>query len=164
MAICISLADSQDQCRIDTCTQTQQGTGQTYDEAMKGVKEATASSNPYKGRRPGRGKRDTGYGKQPNRVIEHGKVIVMPPPGQAPPKSPQPGQRGGGARPEDNPYIANMAPDGTVPVAIFPPFERSPLYPKKCVIYSELTDFEDQQQDYGNVQVKEFSKVLTKNI
>ncbi len=84
----------------------------------------------------------------------------MPPPGQAPQKSPQPGQRGGGARPEDNPYIANMAPEGTVPVAIFPPFERSPLYPKKCVIFSELTDFEDQQQDYGNIQVKEFSNVL----
>jgi hypothetical protein len=159
VVICISLAHSQ-QCRIDTCTQREQGTGHDYGQALDGVNRASPSNNPTNKNRPGsrrnppRGKRDTGYGKPQNQVIEHGKVIVMPPPGQAPQKYPQPGQRGGGARPEDNPYIANMAPEGTVPVAIFPPFEKSPLYPKKCVIFSELTDFEEQQQDYGNIQVK----------
>ncbi len=91
---------------------------------------------------------------QPPKVLNPGRVVVMPPPGKAPQGFPQPGQPGGGALPETNPYIANMAPDGTVPIAIFPPFEKNPLYPTKCVIYSQLTDFEDLEiNDYGNIQV-----------
>jgi hypothetical protein len=82
------------------------------------------------------------------------KVIVMPPPGQAPSNFPQPGQPGGGARPETNPYIAAMAPEGTVPVAIYPPFKKNPRYPTQCVIFSELEDFEDAHlNDYGNIQL-----------
>ncbi len=91
---------------------------------------------------------------QPPKVLNPGRVVVMPPPGKAPQGFPQPGQPGGGALPETNPYIANMAPDGTVPIAILPPFEKQPLYPTKCVIYSQLTDFEDLEiNDYGNIQV-----------
>ena len=86
----------------------------------------------------------------------------MPPPGKAPRGYPQPGQPGGGALPETNPYIANMAPDGTVPIAIFPPFEKDPLYPTKCVIYSQLTDFEDLEiNDYGNIQVDQVLMLYT---
>jgi len=64
------------------------------------------------------------------------------------------GSPGGGARPEDNHYIAAMAPEDTTPVAIFPPFDRSPDYPTKCVIFSQLTDFEEAHiSEYGNDQV-----------
>ena len=44
-----------------------------------------------------------------------------------------------------------MAPEGTVPIAIFPPFSEKPRYDTKCVVYSQLTDFEEEEQDYGNV-------------
>ena len=91
---------------------------------------------------------------RPPKVLNPGKVIVMPPPGEFPAGYPQPGQPGGGARPETDPYIAAMAPDGTVPIAIYPPFQTKQDYPKKCVIFSQLTDFEDLEiNDYGNVQV-----------
>jgi hypothetical protein len=90
---------------------------------------------------------------RPPKVHNVGKVIVMPPPGEFPTGYPLPGQPGGGARPETNPYIAAMAPEGTVPIAIYPPFQTKQDYPKKCVIFSELTDFEDQEiNDYGNEQ------------
>jgi hypothetical protein len=47
-----------------------------------------------------------------------------------------------------------MAPEDTVPIAIFPPFVRSPDYPTKCVIFSQLTDFEEAHIiDLGNIQV-----------
>jgi hypothetical protein len=79
----------------------------------------------------------------------------MPPPGQAPADAPQPGQPGGGARPETNPYIAAMAPEGTVPVAVYPPFNNYNMkYPTECVLFSELEDFEDAYiNDNGNVQL-----------
>jgi len=96
---------------------------------------------------------------EPPKILNPGRVVVMPPPGKAPPGFPQPGQAGGGALPETNPYIANMAPDGTVPIAIFPPFEKNPIYPTKCVIYSQLTDFEDLEiNDYGNIQIDQVKK------
>jgi hypothetical protein len=72
----------------------------------------------------------------------------MPPLGKAPVGYPQPGERNGGALPETNPYVANMAPSGTVPIAVFPPFEKEPLRPTRCVIYSQLTDFEDLEEEY----------------
>ena len=106
-----------------------------------------------------RRKRQTSYyapptTTSPQKIWNSGNVIVMPPPGKAPEGYPQPGQPGGGALPETNPYIADMAPEGTVPIAIFPPFVKDPLYPARCVIFSELTDFEDTEiNDYGNVQV-----------
>jgi len=128
-----------------------------YNGALERAQNSRPYSNSQEYGTPGssnpRGKRDTGYGAQ-NQVFEHGKVIIMPPPGKAPPNSPQPGYPGGGARPEDNPYIAAMAPEGTVPIAILPPFNRSPDYPTRCVIFSQLTDFEEAHiQDYGNIQV-----------
>ena len=39
-------------------------------------------------------------------------VIVMPPLGQAPANSPQPGQPGGGELPISNSYAAALAPEG----------------------------------------------------
>lgn len=100
------------------------------------------------------------YGPPPT-VYNPGKVIVMPPPGKVPPGYPEPGQYGGGAAPETNPYIADMAPDGTVPVAIYPPFEKQPLYPSKCVLFSELTDYEENEiDDYGNIQADKVTQFL----
>ena len=105
---------------------------------------------------PNRGKRDTSYNAptlyttttEAPKVHNPGKVIVMPPPGKAPVGYPQPGEPGGGALPETNPYVANMAPYGTVPIAIYPPFEKEPVYPTRCVIYSQLNDFEDLDEEY----------------
>ena len=39
-------------------------------------------------------------------------VIVMPPLGEAPPNSPQPGQPGGGEVPGSNAFAASLAPPG----------------------------------------------------
>ena len=80
--------------------------------------------------------------KAPNTVIDAGKVLVMPPPGVAPKDVPQFGQPGGGAPPQMDPYTAAMAPEDTVPVAVFPPFSEYKKHPTKCVVFSELTDFE----------------------
>jgi len=55
--------------------------------------DAAQNSRPngYKPGRPYKGKRDTrGYGAQ-NQVVDHGKVIIMPPLGKFPPNLPQPG-------------------------------------------------------------------------
>ena len=93
----------------------------------------------------GRKRREISYQnayEAPHTVIDVGKVIVWPPPGVAPNDSPQPGQPGGGAPPETDPETAAFAPDGTVPIAVFPPFSEYQKNPKKCVIFSELTDFE----------------------
>ena len=81
-----------------------------------------------------------------NTVIDAGKVIVMPPPGVAPKDVPQFGQPGGGAPPETDLYTAALAPEDSVPVAIFPPFSEQMTQPTKCVIFSELTDFEKDQK------------------
>ena len=78
----------------------------------------------------------------PNRIIEQRRILVEPAPGQPPVGVPLVGAPGGGAFPDTDPYIKNMAPEGTVPIAIFPPFEEELRYPTKCVVYSELTDFE----------------------
>ena len=94
-----------------------------------------------------RKRRDASYQNSyeaPNNIIDVGKVIVLPPPGVAPKDVPQVGEPGGGAPPETDPYTANMAPEGTVPIAVFPPFEEYKKYPTKCVIFSELTDFEKE--------------------
>ena len=74
----------------------------------------------------------------------------MPPPGVAPKDVPQIGYPGGGAHPSTDPYTAAMAPDGTVPIAVFPPFAEYKKNPTKCVIFSELTDFEQDPIDYGD--------------
>ena len=74
----------------------------------------------------------------------------MPPPGVAPKDVPQIGTPGGGAHPSTDPYTADMAPDGTVPIAVFPPFAEYKKNPTKCVIFSELTDFEQDPIDYGD--------------
>ena len=161
IVVSLSVVHSQN-CVVTECTQRETGVNQNQ-YPLRDVQNVRPTNNPSS--KPGingRKKRDTRY-KKPNKPIEHGSVIVMPPPGEAPQKFPQPGQRGGGARPEDNPYIAAMAPEGTVPIAIFPPFEKSPPYPTKCVIYSQLTDFEDEQiNDYGNIPV--YKVTLKKNI
>jgi hypothetical protein len=78
----------------------------------------------------------------------------MPPPGVAPSNALQPGTPGGGGLPYTDPYAASLAPSGTVPIAVFPPFNQYKRYPTKCVIFSELTDFEkesngeDEDDDY----------------
>ena len=59
---------------------------------------------------------------------------------------PQFGQPGGGAPPETDLYTAALAPEDSVPVAIFPPFSEQMTQPTKCVIFSELTDFEKDQK------------------
>jgi hypothetical protein len=133
------------QCLERITTQQYAGNNLQYGQALGYVQSgryATPNANPASN--PRFGKRDT-YGKSNgyNEVFDAGKVIIMPPLGQAPKNQPQPGQYGGGARPETNPYIANMAPENTVPVAIFPPFNHNPAKPTKCVIYSQLTDYED---------------------
>ena len=86
----------------------------------------------------------------------------MPPPGKAPVGYPQPGEPGGGALPETNPYVANMAPYGTVPIAIYPPFEKEPVYPTRCVIYSQLNDIEDLDEEYK--VILNFSSFLFKDL
>ena len=67
------------------------------------------------------------------------------------------GEFRGGSKPDTNPRIASLAPDGTVPVAIFPGFEKQPLYPTECVIYSEVSDFEDR--DIGNMQMDQVKTI-----
>jgi hypothetical protein len=85
----------------------------------------------------------------------------MPPPGVAPPDVPQVGYPGGGAHPSTDPYTAAMAPDGTVPIAVFPPFAEYKKTPTKCVVFSELTDFEQDPIDYGDgIQVCNHSEYL----
>ena len=84
-----------DGCAIQTCTQRSIGTNQNYGQALDSVQNSRPNSNSnqygrHGSNRGGRGKRDTGYGAQ-NQVIEHGKVIIMPPLGKAPPNFPQPG-------------------------------------------------------------------------
>ena len=73
-------------------------------------------------------------------------IRVVPPPGIAPPGVPQPGEFGGGDPPANNPDAAALAPPGTVPVAVFPPYIRPRTFPAVCVIFSELTKYET---DYG---------------
>jgi len=99
-----------------------------------------------------RKKRDVSYNsyQKPNQVHNPGKVIVMPPPGVAPNDVPQIGYPGGGAHPSTDPYTAAMAPDGTKAIAVFPPFAEYKKNPTKCVIFSELTDFEQDPIDYGD--------------
>jgi len=82
-------------CAIQTCTQRTLGTNQNYGQALDSVQNSRPNSNSYKygkhgQNRGGRGKRDASYRSQ-NQVFDHGKVIVMPPLGKAPPNYPQPG-------------------------------------------------------------------------
>ena len=58
------------------------------------------------------------------------------------------------------PYVAAMAPDGTVPIAVFPPFEKQPRYPARCVVFGQLTDYEDN--DYGNKPLYKVSKTIVR--
>jgi hypothetical protein len=74
---------------------------------------------------------------------------VSPPPGVAPSNVPQPGQTGGGDPPSANLLAADLAPPGTVPVAVFPPYTRPRTYPAICVIFSELDDSEKERNNYG---------------
>jgi len=60
-------------------------------------------------------------------------------PGIAPDGVPQPGQSGGGILPSLNLTAAALAPPGTIPIAVFPPFASPRTFPALCVIYSELT-------------------------
>ena len=80
--------------------------------------------------------------------VQNPIIDVQPLPGIAPPNVPQPSQPGGGDPPSANPEAAALAPPGTVPVAVFPPFIRPRTYPAICVIFSELTEYEKHNQ-YG---------------
>ena len=75
-------------------------------------------------------------------------ISIVPPPGVAPSNVPQPGQPGGGDPPRANPTAAALAPPGTVPVAVFPPYTTPRTYPANCVIFSELQDSE-KRKNYG---------------
>ena len=88
---------------------------------------------------------------QPQPVPVTSAVVVDPPPGIAPLDVPQPGQPGGGDPPSANPQAAALAPPGTVPVAVFPPFIRPRTFPAMCVIFSELTASEQRynSNSYG---------------
>ncbi len=83
-------------------------------------------------------------------------VVVLPPPGFAPSEDPQPGQPGGGDPPSANPEAAALAPPGTVPVAVFPPFIRNPINPTLCVTFSELTASEQRynSNEYGRKKAR----------
>ncbi len=74
-----------------------------------------------------------------------------PQPGIAPPDVPQPGQPGGGDPPSANAKAAALAPPGTVPVAVFPPFSTPQAFAALCVIFSELTASEQRynSNEYG---------------
>jgi hypothetical protein len=85
----------------------------------------------------------------PQPVLVTSVVMVEPPPGIAPPDVPQPGQPGGGDPPSTNPQAAALAPPGTVPVAVFPPFIKPRTFPSMCVIFSELTASEQRHNSYG---------------
>ena len=80
--------------------------------------------------------------------VQNPIIDVQPLPGIAPPNVPQPGQPGGGDPPSANPEAAALAPPGTVPVAVFPPFIRPRTYPAICVIFSELTK-QEKHNNYG---------------
>ena len=153
---------------VEKCTNEIYGDGLSYGNALNRIQNAKPSNSNYGssslgyygsgGRRGrgGRGRRDVSSKptyeasyEPPNTVIDVGKVIVMPPAGFAPKDQPQPGQQGGGARPETDPYTANMAPEDTVPVAVFPPFNEYKKHPTNCVIFSELTDYEKGQKKPG---------------
>ena len=66
-------------------------------------------------------------------------MVINVKPGIAPTGVSQPGQPGGGIVPSLNVTAATLAPPGTVPVAVFPPFASPRTFPALCVIYSELT-------------------------
>ena len=80
--------------------------------------------------------------------VQNPIIDVQPLPGMAPPNVPQPSQPGGGDPPSANPEAAALAPPGTVPVAVFPPFIRPRTYPAICVIFSELTK-DEKHNNYG---------------
>ncbi len=77
----------------------------------------------------------------------------------APSNAPQPGSLRGGNMPYMDPYASSLAPKGTVPVAVFPPFNQYKRHPTKCVIFSQMTDFErdfndnDDEYDYEVYQL-----------
>ena len=81
-------------CAIQTCTQMTSAVNQNYGQALDSVQNSRPYSNRNgrlnSNRGPGRRKRETGYGAE-NQVFYHGKVIIMPPLGEAPPNFPQPG-------------------------------------------------------------------------
>ncbi len=70
--------------------------------------------------------------------------------GLAPSDAPQPGTLGGGGLPETDLYAKSLAPLGSVPVAVFPPFGEYKRQATKCVIYSERTDFEKNFTNTGD--------------
>jgi hypothetical protein len=88
----------------------------------------------------------------------------MPPPGYAPRDAPQPGTPEGGGLPSSDQEAADLAPKGTVAIAVFPPFSEYKRNPTKCVIFSELTDFENEaisEEDYDDdYQVSNTSQCL----
>jgi len=108
---------------------------------------------------------------QPQTVPVPSLVVVEPPPGIAPPDVPQPGQPGGGDPPSANPQAAALAPPGTVPVAVFPPYISPRTYPAICVIFSELTASEQRYNSnkygqkkrqllkYNHLQKKDYRQV-----
>ena len=84
-------------------------------------------------------------------------IRVMPLPGIAPPGVLQPRELGGGDPPANNPDAAALAPPGTVPVAVFPPYLRPRTFPAVCVIFSELTKDETNNgshRHYGRKRQK----------
>ena len=85
-----------------------------------------------------------------DRIIETRRILVVPAPGKPPYGEPQVETPGGGHLPSTDPYIAAMAPKDTEPIAIFWPDdfkdEEVKKPPRKCVIFSELTDFEVEQR------------------
>lgn len=121
------------------------GTGLSGLQSYNAIKNIDPFGGSSAGYYNDRKRRDVSYQSSydaPDNVIDVGKVIVMPPLGVAPNDVPQFGQPDGGAPPETDPYTASMAPEGTVPVAVFPPFSEYKKYPTKCVVFSELTDYE----------------------
>ena len=125
-----------------------QGKGNTPQQAYDIANSVTPGMVIYRGA-SGRRRRDVSFKpsyESPYTVIDAGKVIVMPPLGVAPKDVPQFGQPGGGAPPETDPYTAAMAPEDTVPVAVFPPFSEYKKHPTKCVVFSELTDYEKNSE------------------
>ena len=89
LGLAVKLSQCQE-CVVTRCQETVSGANfnkypnKEVERAANDVRYNPADSNPRK-------KRDTYY-QQPPKVISPGKVIVMPPPGQAPKGYPQPGK------------------------------------------------------------------------
>ena len=143
-------------CIRKICSAKVYGGGLTEGQVYEDMREA--SLKPMTEENFSRPRREVNAeaSKASNQVIETQRVIVQPALGQPPFNAPPIGTPGGGAAPSEDKYIANFAPQDSVPIAIYRPIDFMGEE-KKCVLFSELTDFEllkkvmDEEIELGRI-------------